>query len=48
MKLPEFERRKMKGSAAVSDRRTSGSLFAGILMLGLSMGLSLGLSGCNE
>jgi len=44
MKLPEFERRKMKGSAAGSDRRTFGALVAGMLVLGLSMGLS----GCKD
>lgn len=44
MNLPEFEGRKMKVSAAFSDRRTFGALFAGMLVLGLSMGLS----GCKD
>jgi hypothetical protein len=44
MNWPEFERRKMKVSAAFGDRRTSGALFAGMLKLVLSMGLS----GCKE
>jgi RND family efflux transporter MFP subunit len=48
MNLPEFKRRNMKVSAAFSDRRTFGALFAGMRMLGLSMGLLLGLSGCKE
>lgn len=44
MNLPEFEGRKMKVSAAFSDRRTFGALVAGMLVLGLSMGLS----GCKD
>jgi RND family efflux transporter MFP subunit len=44
MKLPDFEGRNMKVSAAISGRRTLGALFAGVLMLGLSMGLS----GCKD